>query len=122
MIDRAWGEKFARNWIDAWNAHDLDLVLKHYVADFEMVSPLIVQRMGISEGRLKGKEAVGAYWSHGLATTPNLHFKLLDVMIGVSSIGIVYESVTSSRTVVEIIEFNQQQLGVRSQALYGPAQ
>src|SRR5438876_10821997 len=60
MIDREWAEAFAREWVDAWNAHDLERILSHYTDDFEMASPLIVERMGVASGRLKGKEAFAA--------------------------------------------------------------
>ena len=31
MIDRNWAEAFAREWVDAWNAHDLERILDWYV-------------------------------------------------------------------------------------------
>jgi len=58
MIERSWAEDFARDWIESWNAHDLERILGHYADDFEMTSPLIVQRLGITDGKLKGKDAV----------------------------------------------------------------
>ena len=119
MIDRIWAEAFAEEWIAGWNAHDLERVLAHYTDDFEMTSPLIVQRMGVPNGRLKGKEAIRAYWGQGLAATPQLHFNLLDVIIGVNALAIVYESITASRTVIEYIEFDDQRRAVRAEALYG---
>ena len=33
---------WAKEWIEAWNAHDADRVLSHYADDFEMSSPYIV--------------------------------------------------------------------------------
>jgi hypothetical protein len=121
-IDREWAEAFAREWIDAWNAHDLERIFSHYVDDFEMTSPLIVQRMGIESGHLKGKDAIRPYWGQGLARSPPLRFDLLDVMVGVNSIGIRYKSVTAGLTVVERIEFNQDRRAVRAEALYGPSE
>ena len=119
MIDRAWAEAFAREWIADWNAHDLERILTHYADDFAMTSPLIVERMGISSGRLKGKEAIRGYWSRGLAATPQLHFKLLNVMVGVNSVAIEYKSATLSRVVIERIEFDDQRRAVRAEALHG---
>jgi ketosteroid isomerase-like protein len=120
MIERARAEAFAREWIADWNAHDLDRVLAHYADDFEMTSPLIVEWMGISSGRLKGKEAIGSYWGKGLAAAPQLRFELLDVMVGVNSLAIVFKNVTQSRVVIERIEFDEQRRAVRAEALYGP--
>lgn len=36
--------EFAAEWIEAWNAHDIDRILSHYTDDFEMNSPLIAIR------------------------------------------------------------------------------
>jgi ketosteroid isomerase-like protein len=119
MIERAWAEEFARDWVESWNSHEVERVLAHYADNFEMTSPLIVQRFGIVDGKLKGKDAVRRYWGQGLANTPELRFKLIDVIISVNSVAIVYESVTLARTVVEYIEFNEQWLGVRAEALHG---
>jgi ketosteroid isomerase-like protein len=121
MIERAWAEAFARDWIAGWNAHDLDRILAHYADDFEMTSPLIVQRIGIESGRLKGKEAVRRYWAQGLASTPQLRFELREVMVGVNALAIVYDSVTLARTVIERIEFDDQRHAVRAEALHGTA-
>jgi ketosteroid isomerase-like protein len=62
VISRAWAEQFARDWVDSWNAHNLDRVLSHYAEDFEMSSPFIVAFSGEASGTLKGKAHVGAYW------------------------------------------------------------
>lgn len=99
--------------------HDLDRILAHYADDFEMTSPLIVQRLGIADGKLKGKEAVRGYWAKGFANTPELRFKLLDIIVGVNSVAIIYESHTLARTVVEYIQFDERKLGVRAEALHG---
>lgn len=121
MIDREWAEAFAREWVAAWNAHDLDRIFSHYADDFEMRSPLIVQRMGVSDGKLKGKQAIRPYWQAGLDARPPLKFELRQVMVGVGAIAILYQSVTRGVDVVERIEFNAQGLGIRAEALYGKA-
>jgi ketosteroid isomerase-like protein len=67
LIDRAWAEEFTREWIAAWNSHDLCMILSHYADDFEMHSPLIVERRKDPDGVLRGKQAIGEYWAIGLA-------------------------------------------------------
>ena len=89
-MDKAFAEKFAREWIEAFNSHDLDRVLAHYADDFEMNSPVIIQLAGEPDGRLKGKDAVRAYWGRALEKFPGLHFELLNVYLGVNSIVINY--------------------------------
>ncbi len=85
-----------------------------------MTSPLIVERMGVPEGKLRGKAAIRSYWAKGLASAPGLSLRLLDVAGGVNVLAIVYESATLQRVVVERIEFDRKRLGVRAEALHGP--
>jgi len=91
MIDPDFAHRFAAEWIDAWNRHDLDAILAHYADDFEMRSPLIAQFAGEPSGRLSGKAAVGAYWSEALQRLPQLHFHLLHVFCGVGSLLLHYQ-------------------------------
>lgn len=89
MFDREAANLFAADWIDAWNSHDLERILGHYSDDFEMCSPLIVERMGIEAGMLKGKGAVRDYWKIGL-DVGNLRFELKDVLIGAAGLTLFY--------------------------------
>lgn len=93
-------EDFAREWVDAWNTRDLERIFSHYADNFEMTSPLIVTRMGVSSGCPRGKDAIRPYWSQGLAASPLLRFELLDVMVGVNSLAIRYRNVTAKRIVM----------------------
>lgn len=120
MIDSAWAQAFAQEWIAAWNAHDLERILSHYADDFEMTSPLIIERMHEPAGKLKGKAQVRPYWQQGLAAVPPLEFELLEVFAGVDSIVILYRSV-HRRRVCEALFFNAQGQIVRDGALYGGA-
>ena len=118
MIDRAFAEAFAEEWIAAWNAHDLERILSHYADDFEMASPLIVERMGEPSGRLRGKAAIRPYW--GAATAKReIHFTLLDVLLGVDALTILYRRETG-QLVAETIAFDAARLAVRAAAHYGP--
>lgn len=40
-MDKAFARQFTADWIESWNAHDLDRVLSHYADDFKMSSPVI---------------------------------------------------------------------------------
>ena len=33
-------KRFAREWIEAWNSHDLDAILSHYATDVVLTSPV----------------------------------------------------------------------------------
>ena len=118
LIDRTWAEQFAYEWIDAWNSHDLDRILSHYVEDFEMSSPLIIERGRDPSGVLRGKAAIREYWAIGLAAVPPLKFELIDVHVGLNSIGILYRSI-GRRRVIELLTFNQDKEIIRGGGLYG---
>ncbi len=118
MFDLTWARHFAQEWIDAWNTHDLERIMSHYTDDFEMSSPLIIERMGEPSGRLKGKSSIRKYWQQGLDATPPLRFELLDVCVGVDSIVIYYKSL-QRKIVCEMLFFNSEGLVLRGFANYG---
>jgi ketosteroid isomerase-like protein len=115
MLDAEFANRFAREWIAAWNAHDIERILSHYTDDFEMSSSLIVERMGEPSGTLKGKAAIRPYWERGLAATPALHFELEAVFTGVRSVALLYLSRTRGR-VIEVIEFDEHRRACRGSA------
>ncbi len=120
MLREDWARQFAEEWIAAWNAHDLERILSHYTDDFEMQSPLILERMQVSSGVLRGKEAIRPYWQQGLAAQPPLHFELQDILVGIDTIAIYYRSTTRNRMVAEILRFNKHGRVVSGAGLYGP--
>jgi ketosteroid isomerase-like protein len=118
IIDRDWAERFAREWIEAWNSHDLERIFSHYVDDFEMSSPYIVERMAEPSGVLRGKDAIRPYWTWGLELQPPIEFELLGVYAGVDKVAIHYRSV-GRRLVTEILTFNAERRATHGVALYG---
>jgi hypothetical protein len=92
MLDKTFADRFAAEWIAAWNSHDLHRVLAHYADDFEMSSPYIARIAGEPSGQLKGKEAVGAYWRKALDLYPDIHFELITTLLGAQSITLYYRS------------------------------
>ena len=90
MLAPDFAEHFAKEWVAAWNAHDLERILSHYEDDFEMSSPVIVTLAGEASGTLRGKDAVRAYWAKALAAKPGLRFELVSALAGVSSVTVYY--------------------------------
>lgn len=89
-LPSGFAERFAGDWIAAWNSHDLDRVLTHYEDDFEMSSPLIATIAGEPSGKLRGIAAVRAYWAKALQKIPDLHFELVTTLVGVDSVTLYY--------------------------------
>ena len=112
MLEPAWARAFAREWIAAWNAHDLERILSHYAEDFEMSSPLIVERLGDPHGVVRGKKQVGEYWRPSLCLDPPLRFELLDVLVGMDQLTIYYRNV-GRRVVAETLTFNASLQAIR---------
>src|SRR3954469_2982295 len=81
-----------RDWIAAWNSHDLERVLALYAEDIEMTSDKI-QALGFdASGTVRGKERLRAYWGTALARLPNLHFELIDTYVSPDSIVVFYRN------------------------------
>lgn len=116
MLTREFADQFASDWIDSWNSHDMKRILAHYTDDFEMSSPYIVQITGEASGKLKGKDAVGAYWRTGLERNPALKFELFSTLLGVDSITIYYKGARGMAA--EVFFFNDQRVVWKSCANY----
>jgi len=43
-VEKGFAEGFAKEWVAAWNSHDLDRILGHCDDDFEMSPPIITTR------------------------------------------------------------------------------
>ena len=94
--DEAW--KLAREWVAAWNAHDLEAILSHYEDSVELTSPAAAQISGTAGGKVECKEKLRAYFQRGLEAYPQLHFHLEDVLWGVSSVVLYYTNQKGTRT------------------------
>lgn len=94
--DEAW--KLAEHWIAAWNAHDLDLIMTHYEDAIELTSPAAAQLLETPGGKVIGKANVKAYFQRGLEAYPELHFRLDDVLLGVTSVVLFYANQKGTHT------------------------
>jgi hypothetical protein len=93
MITREFAERFAREWIEAWNSRDLERILSHYSDDFLMASPRIAVVVNEPSGVLRGKTAVRVYWKRALELAPTLRFELVGTFVGADSVVLRYEGV-----------------------------
>jgi predicted ester cyclase len=90
--------KLANDWVAAWNAHDLDLIMTHYEDAIELTSPAAAQLLGTPDGRVVGKPNLRAYFQRGLEAYPELRFQLEDVLWGLNSVVLYYTNQKGSRT------------------------
>lgn len=111
----AW--RVARDWCDAWNRRDLDGIMHHYADDVELSSPTVIKRWGIADGWLRGKDKVRENFAIGVKA-PDLHFELLDVLVGVNAMCVLYRRETGA-LVTDLVELDANGKGRRVIACYG---
>ncbi|MEQ1546114.1 MAG: nuclear transport factor 2 family protein [Methylococcaceae bacterium] len=116
MLTLEFAESFAKEWVHAWNSHDLELILSHYSDNFVMSSPRIAVVVGEPSGTLKGKPAIRAYWEKALALAPNLYFELVSVLVGSDSITLYYKGVRGMAA--EVFFFNSSHKVIQACAHY----
>ena len=85
-------QQFTDDWVRAWNAHDVEAVLAHFHDDVVFTSPVAARVLPESEGVVRGKEALRHYWTTALALQSNLHFDVIDVYQGESTLVINYRN------------------------------
>src|SRR6185437_3705383 len=100
--------EFSTAWINAWNAHHIEAVLKHYTEDFEIITPMAEKILGSGNKSVRGKENVRIYWQKGLQLIPDLHFKLLEGFVGIESLAIYYQNTATHTKAVENLFFNTE--------------
>ena len=61
-MNREEADRFVGSWVQAWNAHDLDLVLGHFSDEVLFTSPVAAQLLAGSDGVIRGKRALRKYW------------------------------------------------------------
>ncbi len=97
--------KLGRDWVAAWNAHDLERVLRLYSDECEMVSDKIPYFGFDANGVLRGKDNLRAYWSKALSLLPDLHFDLIDLFVSPNSV-VVYYTNERGKKICEYLRVN----------------
>jgi predicted ester cyclase len=117
VLTESKARKFAKEWIEAWNSHDLDAILSHYAAGVSLTSPVAARLLNDPEGKVAGIGGVGEYFKKGLEVYPELSFELLDVMWGISSIVLCYRNQAGTKS-GEFMELDSDGRVVRVVANY----
>ena len=85
-------QQFADDWVQAWNSHDVEAVLAHFHDDVVFSSPIAARLLPDSLGVVRGKEALRHYWTTPLVLLPDLHFDVIGVYQGESTLVINYRN------------------------------
>jgi hypothetical protein len=85
--------QFAEEWIEAWNSHDLNRIVAHYLDDIIFSSPFVASVGGVAAGSVCGREALGVYFKAALSKFPSLRFELNTVVHETERLNIIYKRV-----------------------------
>lgn len=119
--DHASAQRWALNWIAAWNARDIEAVLRLFADDCRFRSPKAATITG--HGTVRGKPALRAYWQAALAAIPSLQFSFeaahWDPDAGTLLIRYVASLGGQRLLAAEIFDFDDQACVACGTALYG---
>lgn len=113
--DKAW--KFAHEWLEAWNKHDVDLIMKHYADNIEFCSPVVQKVLGDPKGVVQGINNLREYFSRQLNKFSTLHFQLLDVFASPQSV-VLYYKINRGLLCAETMILNDEMKAVKVYANY----
>lgn len=113
--DKAW--KFAYEWLDAWNKHDINLIMKHYADSIEFCSPVVQHVLGDPKGVVYGIDKLKDYFSQQLKKFATLKFQLLDVFTSPQSI-VLYYKINRGLMAAEVMILNSEMKATKVYANY----
>ena len=97
-------DTYAEEWMGARNTHDIEAVLAHFSDDVVFTSPVAAGVVPESGGVVRGKAALREYWTTALSQQANLHFELIRVYSGESTLVINYRN-HRGQLVNEVLSF-----------------
>lgn len=95
---------FSEQWVQAWNAHDVEAVLRHFHDDVVFTSPVAANLLPGTGGVVRGKLALRHYWTLALHRIPDLRFTVERVYQGIDTVVITYRN-QSNGLVNEVLRF-----------------
>lgn len=80
----------AERWIAAFNAHDLEALLALYHQEAEHFSPKLKARRPESQGWVRGKDLLRAWWRDAFERLPGLRYEVTDRIADEGSVFLEY--------------------------------
>jgi len=105
------------DWIDSWNRHDLDGIMRHYADAVVFEANTVVLRWNRPDGRLHGFAELRQHFQRGLDLAPELHFELEDVFTSPSGYATLYRRDNGNR-VLDVVELNDEAKAIHVKAFY----
>ncbi len=89
-MDQWKAEQYAKSWIEAWNAHDVEALAAHYDSSVVFRSPFIPKLVEIETCTICGSDELKKYHAAGMEAYPHMRFQRHRVGVGVDSIALNY--------------------------------
>lgn len=105
------------DWIDAWNARDLDRIMGHYADSVVFEANTVVRRWDRPDGRLRGIGELREHFRRGLELAPSIHFELEEVFSAPSGYAALYRRDNGNR-VLDVVELNDEGKAQQVKAYY----
>jgi ketosteroid isomerase-like protein len=104
-LQASFARRFAQDWADAWNSHDIEKILTHYDDEVLLTSPVAL-RLLQGDGTVRGKAALRDYFHRGLEAYPDLRFDLIDTLWGTETIVVYYSNNVRGGKTAEVMLLN----------------
>lgn len=108
---------FARQWVQDWNSHDTETVLRHFHDDVVFTSPVAAEMYPETRGVIQGKPDLRRYWTGALQRIPGLHFTVEAVFQGIDTVVITYRN-QNGGLVNELLKFGDDGLVIEGHGTY----
>lgn len=105
-LQPAFARKFAEEWVDAWNSHDLERILDHYDDEVVLISPVALKLLNNGDGVVRGKPALREYFLRGIQAFPNRRFDLIDILWGVETLVVYYGNNVRGSKSAEVMQLS----------------
>ena len=80
----------AQRWFAAFNAHELEALLALYADDAEHYSPKLKVRHPETQGLVRGKAALRAWWAEAFERLPSLRYTVWNLVAGDDAVFMEY--------------------------------
>jgi hypothetical protein len=103
-LQPSFARELAQEWVNAWNAHDLDRILDHYDDEIVLISPVALKLLNHGDGTVRGKSELREYFLRGIQAFPNRRFDLIDVLWGVETVVVYYANNVRGSKSAEVMQ------------------
>ncbi len=96
--------KITKNWIEAFNEHDIEKLLSLYHEDADHYSPKLKVLQPETKGVIKGKEAMRKWWGDSFKRFPELNYELVSLTVNNEYVMMIYKRRVKTEEETEVKE------------------